>query len=138
ADHVRGAQVQETLTQLYLAVNKLPEAQRAITEAVEILERTDGGALLAEALITKGLVASRQQRFTEARACFEGANRVAEHTGDCEGARRSLVTMYAEMGARLSRDEASELGRRLGRLMSQTWSPTILNRTEAVLAKIEC
>ena len=115
ADHVRGAQVQETLTQLYLAINKLPEAESAITEAVETLERTDGGALLAEALITKGVVASRQQRFTEARACFEGANRVAEQTGDCEGARRSLMTMYEEIGSGLSQDEAAELGRRLRR-----------------------
>ena len=137
ADHVRGAQVQETLTQLYLAVNKLPEAQSAIAEAVETLERTDGGALLAEALITKGLVASRQQRFTEARACFEGANRVAERTGDCEGARRSLMTMYEEMGSRLSRDEATQLGRRLRRLMAQTLPAAIRCRTEAVLAKIE-
>ena len=134
---MRVAQVQETLTQLYLAVNKLPDAQSAITEAVETLERTDGGALLAEALITKGVVASRQERFTEARACFEGANRVAERTGDCEGVRRSLMTMYDEMGSRLSREDATELGRRLRSLMSQTRSAAILYRAESVLAKIE-
>jgi len=137
ADHVRAAQVQETLTQFYLAVNKIPEAQNAITEAVETFERTDGGALLAEALITKGVVASRQQRFTEARACFEGANRVAERTGDCEGTRRGLMTMYEEMGSRLSRDEATELGRRLRRLMSQTSPGAIRSRMEVVLVKIE-
>jgi DNA-binding winged helix-turn-helix (wHTH) protein/tetratricopeptide (TPR) repeat protein len=135
SDELRGAQVHETLTRLYLAKNDLRRAHTAIQKAVKTLETTDGEAILAEALTTKGVVAQRLGRHQEAKQSFEGAYRVAERCGDQEGAERALLTMYDEMATILGDEEIDELSRRIQHSLSDHSS--LGAKREEVLARIE-
>jgi tetratricopeptide (TPR) repeat protein len=105
SDHVCAAQVNETLTQLHIARQDLDSAQETIDQAVVALESTDGDAALAEALVTKGVVACRQRRYSEARNSFESAHRVAERRGDNEAAGRALLTMFEEMEHEMTQEK---------------------------------
>jgi len=134
SDPIRAAQVNETLTQMYLCLNDLPRAELSINDAISVLERADGAALLAEALITKGIVTCRLRRFDEARQCFEGGHRVAEQCGDNLGAGRALLTLLEEMGNRIDDREKYELKSRLQRFLSQTQQTLLLRRLEKVIA----
>ena len=136
SDHVRAAQVNETLTHLYLAMRDFPRAQQSIDKAVTRLERSDGEAMLAEALITKGIVACRQNRSTEGKKSFESAHRVAERCGDSEGAGRALLTMFEEMGNQLTEEERIEISFGLKHFLSQTQQTSLLQRMEEALGRI--
>jgi len=57
SDNVRHAQVNETLTRLYIASGDYLVAERTIDDALQTLELTDGEAVLTEALTTSGIVA---------------------------------------------------------------------------------
>jgi tetratricopeptide (TPR) repeat protein len=91
SDSVHGAQSNETLARLYLETKQFDLAEEAIGRAVTTLELTDGEAALAESLTTAGVVAAKQLRYSEAKRSFEAAFRVAERSGDHEGAGRALV-----------------------------------------------
>ena len=104
--------------------------------AVETLESTDGEALLAEALTTKGVVARRLELYTDARKNFEAAYRVAERCGDNEGAGRALLIMFEEMGEYLGELEKLELSEKLSRLFATTQQTALLSRVEKSIAEI--
>lgn len=135
SDEFRTAQVHETLTRLYLAKNDVRRAQQHIEKAVAILETTDGEAILAEALTTKGVVAHRLGKPLEAKKSFEGAYRVAERCGDNEGAERALLTMYDEMRTILTIDETEDLSQRIQHLSTQQSSFGV--RREEALASLQ-
>src|SRR6185369_7233874 len=52
SDKFRRAQVNETLTRLYLATNRHRDAESAIEDSIQTLESTDSEAVLCEALTT--------------------------------------------------------------------------------------
>jgi DNA-binding winged helix-turn-helix (wHTH) protein/tetratricopeptide (TPR) repeat protein len=135
ADSVRGAQVDETLAHLYVATEQYARAQEVIEQAVETLELTDGEALLAEALTTKGVVACRLKRYIEAKKSFEAAYRVAERCGDHEGAGRALLILLEEMGDSLENDEKLQTAEKLKSLLSTTQQSSLLARVEALNQK---
>ncbi len=54
SDNLRSAQVNETLTQLYIDTKKYAEAQEAIEQAIRIFELADDDTILIDALITSG------------------------------------------------------------------------------------
>ena len=136
SDKVRGAQVNETLARLYLETKQYSLARETIDLAVETLESTDGEALLAEALTTKGVVARRLELYTDARKNFEAAYRVAERCGDNEGAGRALLIMFEEMGEYLGELEKLELSEKLSRLFATTQQTALLSRVEKSIAEI--
>jgi DNA-binding winged helix-turn-helix (wHTH) protein/tetratricopeptide (TPR) repeat protein len=136
SDNVRGAQVNETLARLYLQTKQYSLAQRTIERAIETLELTDGEALLAEALTTKGVVARRLDRYTDAKRSFEAAYRVAERCGDHEGAGRALLIMFEEMGERLEQRETLQVSEKLKKLFATTQQTALLGRVEKSIAEI--
>ena len=136
SDHVCAAQVNETLTQLHIARQDLHSAQEMIDQAVVALESTDGDAALAEALVTKGVVACRQRRYSEARNSFESAHRVAERRGDNEAAGRALLTMFEEMGHEMTQEETLELSSRLKKFFAHCQQPFLLVRFEEAQARM--
>ena len=137
SDQFRGAQVNETLTRLYLATNRYTFAQSAIEESIQILESTDSEAVLSETLTTGGIVSSRLGKHGEARSRFEAAYKVAERCGDREGGRRALLSMFEELRSHLSCDELRQTLTRLIRLHAVTEPSSLVKRVEETIAEIE-
>jgi len=120
SDRVRRAQVDDTLSRLYLAQQKNKMAMEAANRAIATLEAGDEDALLAEAMVTKGLVLCNLERYAEARIALEGANRLAERCGDDEGAGRALLVLVERVGPWLERRELEDFGSRLNNLLAET------------------
>ena len=136
ADSVRRAQVNETLARLYIETKQYSLAQDAIQEAVETFELTDGEAFLAEALMTAGVVAARQRRYSDAKKCFEGAYKVAERCGHKEGAGHALLIMFEEIGDYLEPAEKTNIPEKLKRLFSASQQTALLVRVNNCILEI--
>ena len=119
-DNVRRAQVDETLAQLYLSSQRYDLAQRAINSSVETLEVSGEEALLAEALITRGIVLCRLGRKQDAKPIFERAQRVAERCEDYEASGRALLILIEEMCDQLADDERREIGAQANQLLANS------------------
>jgi len=119
-DHVRRAQVDETLAQLYLASQKYDLAERSINLSVDTLETSGEDAFLAEALTTRGLVLCRLGKRHEAKPSFERAQRVAERCQDSEAAGSALLIMIEEMCDQLADDERREIGAQANQLLANS------------------
>ena len=135
-DDLRRAQVDETLAQLYLASNRCELAQRSIRFAVDTLETTGEGPLLAEALTTQGLVLCRLGRRHEAKPILERAQRVAGRCGDYEAAGRALLILIEEMCEQLSDDERREIGSRASQLLANSQQSQTRERLRNCLDQI--
>ncbi len=136
SDHVRGAQVEETLARLYIETQRYAQAHELIERAVTVLELTDEEALLAEALITNGVVRSRLQELANSKRSFEAAYKVAERCGDSEGAGRALLVMFEELCDHLEATERVQITEKLKTLFATTQQSALQLRLEASLAKI--
>jgi hypothetical protein len=133
---VRRAQVNETLTRLYIATNRYSLAKQTIEDALETLEKTDAEAVLSEALTTSGVVLSRLAQRGDAQKRFEDAYMVAERCGDREGSRRALVSMFVEIGEQLERSELSKISEKLRRLHAISEPSSLASRVEETIAQI--
>ena len=136
-DNSRRAQVNETLTRLYIATSRYTLADQTIDEAIQVLERTEGEAILSEALTTSGIVKCRLDRFGPAQKTFEAAYQVSERCGDREGARRALLSMYEEMGDRLDLEEIRQILGKLKKLQAVTEPSWLVERINGTIAQIE-
>ncbi len=101
-DKVRVAQIDETRAQVFIAENKLRDAETAIREAIRVLEKSGQHALLAEALVTQGIVLARLKQDERARFTLEKAIVVANQIGAANVAGLAALTMIEEL-ASLSR-----------------------------------
>lgn len=137
ADNSRRAQVNETLTRLYVATDRYSLADQTIEEAIQVLERTAGEAILSEALITSGIVRCRLDSFGNAQKRFEAAYNISERCGDREGARRALLSMYDEMGDRLGLDELSQIVGKLKKLQEITEASSLVEQVKGTIDQIE-
>ena len=136
SDMVRRAQVNETLTRLYIMTERYSLARQTIDDALQTLEMTDAEAVLSEALTTSGIVSNRLGQGTDAQKRFEEAYKVAERCGDREGARRALVSKFEEMGGVLQRDELLEISEKLRRLLAVIEPSPLVNRVQETIAEI--
>ena len=136
SDDIRGAQVNETLTRLYIETGQYPLARNVIEQAVETLERTDGEALLAEALRTAGVVAARQERYGDAKRSFEAAYKVAERCSDGEGAGCALLMMFEEIGELLEDSEKNQIAEKVKALLASTQQTALQARIAKCIAGI--
>jgi tetratricopeptide (TPR) repeat protein len=136
SDFIRRAQVNETLTRLYVTTNRYSLAKETIDDVLYTLEMTDAEAILSEALTTSGIVSSRLGQVGEARKRFEEAYKVAERCGDREGARRSLVSKFEEMGELLDPDELQQISEKLGRLLAVIEPSSLVERVQETIAEI--
>ena len=136
-DDSRRAQVNETLTRLYIATTRYSLADQTINESIQVLERTEGEAILSEALTTSGIVSCRLDRLGNAQRTFEAAYKVSERCGDREGARRALVSMYEEMGDRLDLEELSQVLGNLKKLQAITEPSSLVDQVDQTISRIE-
>jgi DNA-binding winged helix-turn-helix (wHTH) protein len=137
SDNLRSAQVNDTLARLYIETRKYPEAQQAIENAIETFELADGEMLLAEALITSGILAVKQLRHSIAKKSFEAACRVAERCGDNECAGRALLSMFEELSSRLEYAENVEVVGKLKKLLATTQQTHLLTRVAKCMDQID-
>jgi TolB-like protein/DNA-binding winged helix-turn-helix (wHTH) protein len=136
-DKFRGAQVNETLTRLYLLTNRFRSAEIAIEACIQTLESTDSEAVLCEALTTGGIVSSKLGKQGEAKNRFEAAYKIAERCGDREGGRRALVSLFEASKDHLSADELRQLLHRLVKLCSMTEGSTLARRVEETIGEVQ-
>lgn len=132
-DKIRKAQVDDCLTQLYIATNRFEMAESTVDSAIASLEADDEEALLAEALTTKGRLFCKLNRYAQARQILEGAWRIAERCGDKEGAGRALLTLVEEMQPHLEQTERNRLALQVRELLEHTQSASIRTRLEECL-----
>ena len=137
SDSVAAAQVNETLARLNIETKQYSLAEKMIKRAIRTLERTDGEALLAEAVTTSGLVAARQNRYNEAKKCFEAAYNIASRCGDIEGAGRAILIMLEELKDILPSSEKAQLWGELKRLFASTQQKALQTRMEKLAQKCD-
>lgn len=130
SDSLRGAQVNDTLTRLYIETQKYAEAQEAIDQAIKIFELADGEMMLVDALTTAGILAVKQQQHIEAKKSFEAACRVAEWCGDNERAGQALLIMFEELCDRLEFVENVQIVEKIKRLLATTQQTNLHQRVE--------
>ena len=103
------AQVDETRTRVLLAQGRLEEAERVIRESVSVLERGGQQSLLAESLITQGVVLARLGHHAESGDALRRAMEVAETAGALEDGGVAALTLLEEHGERMTDDERREI-----------------------------
>jgi DNA-binding winged helix-turn-helix (wHTH) protein/tetratricopeptide (TPR) repeat protein len=108
-DELRAAIVNESLARLYVAMNDYLRASISVDASVEVLERNDGEALLAEALATKGLVLAKLKQPSEAIKTLHGARKVAERCGFTEGIGRVLLILVEQLNDQMENNERREV-----------------------------
>jgi tetratricopeptide (TPR) repeat protein len=135
-DTVGCAQVDETLSQLYLTSKQYQLADRSIKLAVGTLEGSGEDALLAEALTTQGLVLCRLGHRQNAKPILERARRVAERCGNHEGAGRALLILIEEMCEQLADDERREIGAQASQLLANSQQQGTRERLKKCLEMI--
>lgn len=91
------AAVDDTRARVFLAENRLADAERVIRQSIRTLERGGEQAALAEALTTYGVVLARLGRHARSRELLERAIEVAEIGGDPEGAARAKISIIEEL-----------------------------------------
>ena len=136
SDSLRGAQVDETLARLYLQTRQYDLAQTAIERAVQIFELADNEVLLAEALTTNGVIASKLGRYNDAQKSFEAAYKISERCSDNEGAGLALLIMFEEIGDHLEQLEKTQIAEKLKTLLASTQKTALQTRVLKLLAEI--
>lgn len=127
-DNVHLAQVEETRARVMLAEGSISKAAQIAKTAVRILETADQPSLLAEALITYGTAQARLREHQQARATFERAIAISEHAGDLETSGIAALTVFEELGERLSENEICGFLQRAYDVLRQTKDGATRNR----------
>ena len=99
------AQVNDTRARVFLAEKRFAEAERAIFDAVTVLEQGEDSSILAEALTTEGSIFAGSGKYDSAREAFNRASEVAAAAGDSHLAAVAQLRMIEEMRDVLSKTE---------------------------------
>jgi CheY-like chemotaxis protein/tetratricopeptide (TPR) repeat protein len=100
-DSVHTAQVDDTRARVLLAEGRIPEAEKLVRSAVQILEKGGQQSLLAEALTTHGLTLARLGSHQFALRTLRRAVEVAQNAGDSEAAGLAALTIIEELAEHL-------------------------------------
>ena len=132
ADKLRLGVMWDSKAQLYLAEQKLPEAENAALSSVRILGEADGFAVLAESLTTLGLTQARLGKALKAEKAFRHAFTIANTAGDKAGAGRALLCLLEELGTQLTAADFMETYRATVNLLGESSRLTIHQRLRAL------
>ena len=136
SDSLRMAQVDETLARLYIQTEQYTLAQRMIERAVKIFELADNEVLLAEGLTTKGVIAAKLGRYSDAKKSFEAAHKISERCSDSEGAGLAMLIMSEEIGDHLELVERIEISEKLKQLVANTQQTSLKRRALKCLTRM--
>ena len=135
-DKGRAAQVDETRARVLLAQNRTHEAERVIRDAVRILAKGGEQGLLAEALITQGLIIARLGNFLESRHTLKRTADLAEQAGAVEDAGRALLVLIEEHADHLSEAELLETYNRADSLLKATQDAEVIARLRSCASRL--
>ena len=134
-DRVQTAQIDESRAQLFIAENKLKDAEAVAAGAVSVLERSGQHCPLSEVLVTHGLILARLKKLERAQFTFQRAIEVAHQVGALNKAGLAALTMIEELHdlspeiLRSAYDRASEW-------LAKSQSQDISQRLNAVARKV--
>ena len=131
-----AAQVDETRARTLLAQGYITEAQRMVRSAVRTLERGGEQAVLAEALITYGVVLARLGNYGRSKVLLERAIEVAETTGDLEGAGRAKLSIIEELSEQTSPPELASIYQSAADLLLHSQDPSSSKRSISCAGKV--
>lgn len=127
-DYVHLAQVEDTRARVMLAEGAIQKAEKIARSAVRLLEKGGEQTVLAEALTTHGIALSRLGQEDEARITLERAFQIAEQAGDLETAGIAALTLFDQLGERLTNDKICEVLDRAHDLLKSSKNVATRNR----------
>lgn len=130
------AQVDETRARVLLAQGRVRVAERAIRDAIRVLEKGGEQGVLAEALTTKGYVLSKLGNFTDSLSTLRQAADLAEQVGAVEDAGRALLTLIEEHADRITEYELLEAYQRADNLLKATQDAETIERLRSSASRI--
>ncbi|HJT68186.1 MAG TPA: tetratricopeptide repeat protein [Pyrinomonadaceae bacterium] len=136
-DRIRCAQADDSLARLYLRQERLSQARIAIERSIATMETGDEDALLAESLITKGMIYCKLNCYHEAQQALLAAYRLSRRCGHMEGAARAVLVIIEEMGSMLEPEERQHVRVRLIEALSQSQQALTKRRLNDCLNKLE-
>ncbi len=101
-DKAAIAQVDETRARVFLQEGRNAEAEKVVRSSVRTLEKTDMPSLLAQSLATHGTALARMGNYGVALAAFRRAIALSQQTGNLNRAAQTALSVFQEMGDRLS------------------------------------
>jgi len=110
------AQVDETRACVLLKQGRINDAERVARAAVRAHEKSDRGALLAEALITHGRALARLRNYGASLSAFRRSVELSEEAGSLNLAADAALAAFQELSDHLAISEGRKLvsGRRIG------------------------
>ncbi|HEY0080812.1 MAG TPA: response regulator [Pyrinomonadaceae bacterium] len=127
-DRTNAARADNLRARVLLAEGRGGEAEKLAQAAVEALERAGEGALLAEALTTRGTILAHLGRYRQALSAFERASEAAEGAGDFERAGAAALSVIEELGDRLHFGKLCKVYVEADRLLSKSQEISLLKR----------
>jgi CheY-like chemotaxis protein len=135
-DSVHTAQVDDTRARVLLAEGRINEAEKIVRSAVQVLERGGEQSLLAEALITHGVILVRTGSHKVARLTLQRAVEVAQNAGDLEAAGLAALTILEELSEHLQSQDLSATYDRAAELLSKSENQETKDRLLAVSRRV--
>lgn len=96
------ASVDETRAGVFLKQERPEEAEQAARSSVDMLEKTDRHALLAESLVTHGRALARLGDYADSFGAFQRAINLAQLTGSTNKAADAALAAFQEIGDHLT------------------------------------
>lgn len=131
-----AAQVDETRARTLLAEGSLKNAERTIKAAVRVLEKGGQQAVLAEALTTQGIIATRMGNQARAGLLLQRAIVIAETVGDREGSGRAHLTIVEELGSQTGVRQLVEIYQSAVELLEHSQDPATHKRLISCARKV--
>ncbi|MGI8734703.1 MAG: tetratricopeptide repeat protein [Pyrinomonadaceae bacterium] len=132
---VRTAEIDESRAQVLIAEKKLKEADVVCRGAVMVLEKSGHQCLLADALITHGIILARLRRLERAQFTFQRAIEIAHQVGALNKAGLAALTMMEELDD-LSPEILYSAYDRASEWLAKSQSQDISQRLNAVARKV--
>lgn len=127
-DSGRIASVFDTKARVYLAEQKLIEAELFAQKSVQLFMGGDEYFSLSESLTTLGIVFARQESFANAKESFEKAIDTANYVNDSTNAGLAMLAQIEEMQTVLYEEEKTELYKKAEKLLSNSNRTSIQKR----------
>lgn len=134
-DKVGAAQFDDTRAQILIAERKFKKAETVMRGAVRVLNKSGHQCLLADALITHGIVLARLGKGVQAQFTFQRAVEVARQVGALNKAGLAALTMIEELDD-LSRTTLQSSFQRASEWLANVESKELVSRFTAAANKV--
>lgn len=130
------ASVDESRSRVYIAQGNYEVADKLISSAVTVLERSEDQGIYAEALTTQGIAKARLGERFQSQAILRRAMEVAEHAGSLEEAGLAAVVLLEEHAGQLTASQMVATYSRADDYLSHSQDAEKTSRLRALAARI--